>query len=318
MLPRTASDDEHLRHGPNCTYLGDGKRGIFSRVNENLRSPVAVRVSRPFTSDEDFLTHEAHTLSKNGMVLIGAPSKPVGVVLRFEVVLANGSVLMRGEGRVVAFKENVLRDQAGLTLRFTRLDPKSKALVDRAALIREARAKGEPTPPPSAAAHMSDLPPASVPESIPPKSSARGAGVSMPPPLSKSPGVSKGPPPLPAAMTLEQKARADSVVPPAISESPEEADPFPAAGPDVSFAPPPIPSYPADAAIPDFADRSEQDEPTKAEPIRRESAIPAPVPVHAPSVDLGNVDATPFLEKLRARAKALSANDVNDIVAKKS
>lgn len=292
-------------------------------MSENLRPPVAVRISRPFASDEDFLTHEAHTLSKTGMVLIGAPAKPVGVVLRFEVVLSNGSVLMRGEGRVVAFKENVLRDQPGLTLRFTRLDPKSKALVDRAALIREARAKGEPTPPPSATTHASDLPPASVPASMPPASSVLGRGVSAPPPMptqEAKPAASKRPPPLPQPMTLEQKARADSVVPPAMTEAPEEADPFPAAALEASFAPPPIPSYPVEARlsdVPDFGDHSGEDDPTRAEPIRRESLPPEAAPREARPVDLENIDATPLLERLRARAKSLSTDDVNTIVAKK-
>src|SRR5207253_1302593 len=65
-----------------------------------------------------------------------------GVVLRFEVLLASGAPLLRGEGRVVAYKMSAVGDEPGLTLRFTRLDARSKALVDRAAAIREARIKG--------------------------------------------------------------------------------------------------------------------------------------------------------------------------------
>ena len=48
---------------------------------------------------------------------------------------------MRGEGRVIGFRANALGDLPGLTLRFTRLDKRTKALVDKAALIRDARSR---------------------------------------------------------------------------------------------------------------------------------------------------------------------------------
>lgn len=306
------------------------KRGSVGAVTEGARTPVAVRITRPYSSEEDFLTHEAHTLSKAGMVLLGAPSKPVGVVLRFEVTLANGNVLMRGEGRVVAFKENVIRDIPGLTLKFTRLDPKSKAVVDRAAVVREARAKGEPTPPPSATATNEPAiktineapPPSSASPSRAPASSKR----SLPPPLPApfQPLPSRKPPPIPVAappeglppgMTVEAKARADSVVPPALDDAMPEADPFP--------APPPAPidaiaeaetARVSAAPLPDFSDRSEDAE-TKAEPIR--SNRPAAMNLsEAESTDV-EIDAAPFLEKLRARAKALSPDLVSELTQKK-
>jgi len=257
------------------------------------------------------------------MVLLGAPSKPVGVVLRFEVILANGTVLMRGEGRVVAFKENVIRDLPGLTLKFTRLDPKSKALVDRAAVVREARAKGEPTPPPSAVAEAPAInemaPPSSAAPSRAPASSKR----SMPPPLPApfQPLPSRKPPPLPVApppdglppgMTVEAKARADSVLPPPVEETLPEADPFP--------APPPAPIEATEevttargsvAPIPDFSDHSEVTD-TKVEPIRARPEADPPPPGDQPTLD-----AAPFLERLRARAKALSPDAVNELTQKK-
>ena len=106
-----------------------------------VRQPVAIRVTRPYSDEDEFLEREIDTLTRTSVTLIGAQSRPQGVILRFEVALSNGAPLMRGEGRVIAFKTNALGPLSGLTLRFTRLDKKTKALVDRAALIREERAR---------------------------------------------------------------------------------------------------------------------------------------------------------------------------------
>jgi hypothetical protein len=100
---------------------------------------VAIRITRPYTTEDEFLEQELETLSRTSVTLLGAQSRPQGVVLRFELVLSSGHVLMRGEGRVVAFRPNMHQGMGGLTLRFTRLDTRSKALVDTAATFRERR-----------------------------------------------------------------------------------------------------------------------------------------------------------------------------------
>lgn len=115
---------------------------------ENVRPPVAIRIVRPYPTEEEFLESELETVGKTSVILIGAHPRPTGVILRFEVTLATGHSVLRGEGRVLGHKESAFRGQPGLSLRFTRLDPKSKALVDRAAAIREARLAGESNPPP--------------------------------------------------------------------------------------------------------------------------------------------------------------------------
>ncbi|WP_394821103.1 hypothetical protein [Pendulispora albinea] len=132
-----------------------------------VRQPVAIRVTRPYSDEDEFLEHEIDTLTRTSVTLIGAQSRPQGVILRFEVMLASGMPLMRGEGRVIAFKPNALDHLPGLTLRFTRLDKKTKALVDRAALIREERARAaldasmtESVLPPPPAADPTPVPPA--------------------------------------------------------------------------------------------------------------------------------------------------------------
>jgi molecular chaperone DnaK len=123
-------------------------------VPEDLQPPVAIRITRPYATEEEFLEQELDTLSRTSVTLLGAQPRPLGVVLRFELVLSSGNVLMRGEGRVVGFRPNAHQGLGGLTLRFTRLDSRSKALVDRAAAVRERR---RPSATPTAGAPSTPL-----------------------------------------------------------------------------------------------------------------------------------------------------------------
>ncbi|MBX3263334.1 MAG: hypothetical protein KF782_26920 [Labilithrix sp.] len=170
---------------------------------ENTRPPVAVRIVRPYETEDAFLENELETVGKTSVILIGAHSRPTGVILRFEVTLASGATILRGEGRVLAHKESAFRGQPGLALRFTRLDPKSKALVDRAAAIREARLAGgvaaeAPPPAPSSASLPAQ---ASAPE--PRASEPAAPEPSAPPPQASEPSA---PPPAPAALHGSQSS----------------------------------------------------------------------------------------------------------------
>ena len=144
---------------------------------ENTRAPVAIRIVRPYETEAELFANELETLGKTSVVLIGAHPRPTGVILRFEVTLANGETVLRGEGRVLAHKENAFRGQPGLSLRFTRLDPKSKSVVDRATALRESRAGGEGAPsrpaPPIADSPVADALTAATP--APSAASARMA-----------------------------------------------------------------------------------------------------------------------------------------------
>ena len=147
---------------------------------EDPRPPVAIRITRPYTTEDEFLEQELETLSRTSVTLLGAQPRPQGVVLRFELVLSSGHVLMRGEGRVVGFRPNAHQGLGGLTLRFTRLDSRSKALVDKATSARERRRPSGNPPPP-----VSSPPPpliASVAKEAP-AAEAREVPVSTPEPL---------------------------------------------------------------------------------------------------------------------------------------
>ena len=119
--------------------------------------PVAVRVVRPYPSEDALLAAEAGAFTRTGVVLIGAPSRPNGVVLRFEIALADGTPVMRGEGRVVGHRPATAQDEAALMLRFTRLDVKSKSLLDRAVALRDERRALGPSSAPRSASSASSM-----------------------------------------------------------------------------------------------------------------------------------------------------------------
>ncbi|MBS2018996.1 MAG: hypothetical protein JST00_39380 [Deltaproteobacteria bacterium] len=192
---------------------------------ENPRPPVAIRIVRPYDTEDQLLENELETIGKTNVILIGAHPRPTGVILRFEVTLQSGATVLRGEGRVLAHKENAFRGQAGLSLRFTRLDPRSKAVVDRATAMREAKAPSRPPAAPMSDPAIADALTASTPEptaataAAPPAVTPKGAdsspsvaparGSVSPPaePPAESP-ASRLPPQPPAVIADEARARA--------------------------------------------------------------------------------------------------------------
>lgn len=194
-------------------------------MSDANRPPTAIRIVRPYQTEDEFLTNELETVGKTSVILIGAHPRPTGIILRFEVVLASGATVLRGEGRVLAHKESAFRGQPGLSLRFTRLDPKSKALVDRAAAMREARLAGEmpsirpwepsapnhpsveasdrSAPPPPAPAHEPVPVPISFPAPADPAlEAALTAATPEPPPPAVLPPIEETPTPPPLAHSI--------------------------------------------------------------------------------------------------------------------
>jgi hypothetical protein len=176
-------------------------------VAEDPRPPVAIRITRPYGTEDEFLEHELETLTRTSVTLLGAQARPQGVVLRFELMLSSGQAILRGEGRVVGFKPDVLHGLGGLTLRFTRLDSRSKALVDKAAVERERRrpSHAPPSSPPSAA-RSSDRP------------SQVGAKQEAPP-VAPPPSASVPPPSIPPA-SIEELISAELQSVPAMLAAP--------------------------------------------------------------------------------------------------
>lgn len=101
--------------------------------------PVGMRIPRPYATEQEFIRGDGLAIGRLGMILIGAPKRPPGITIRFEVVLEGGEPVFRGEGRVVAHRIHA-NGREGLEIRFTRLDSRSKALVEQVLKLRRSGA----------------------------------------------------------------------------------------------------------------------------------------------------------------------------------
>jgi hypothetical protein len=277
----------------------------IARVSDGRPPPqVAIRIVRPYDDEDEFLNAELETVGKTSVILIGAHPRPAGIILRFEVTLQSGATVLRGEGRVLAHKERAFRGQPGLSLRFTRLDPKSKALVDRAGSMREARLSGE----------APSMRPPSAP-SLPPVEPTPASVRSAPPPPAPAHEPVAVPIsfPAPADPALEAALTAATPEPPPYA--PIEETPTPArieTSMEHSLAPSP-PSI--DRAIAAAFEPPVSSTPVALGPISEPSISVAPTRDAAPqTVDAPN-DREGILARLRERAASLSRERVREILA---
>ncbi len=321
---------------------------MLPRVADEQKSPVAIRITRPYATEQEYLEREFDTLTRTSVILLGAQSRPQGVVLRFEIVLKNGDSMLRGEGRVVGFKEKAYAGEAGLSLRFTRLDARSKSLVDKAASLRDARVRAStslmgmpavvvpvPSPsvpevaesspaPSSSSVETSRKPPPSPIPSVPPPPSSRRA----PPPLPE--WARSQIPPAPPSSSAEDieiestqvDASFNRAEPPSIrfDESPVPPalpPPLPAAASrPSSMRPPPRPPTPPRAFVP-----------LAARPVSSRPPPPAPAAPRPPAAarkegaEARTVAPPPdrdaLLVRLRARARSLPEARVSEILTKR-
>ncbi|MEW5742959.1 MAG: TIGR02266 family protein [Myxococcota bacterium] len=135
---------------------------------------VPLRIRLPFSTESEFVDKYGVHLAPGGIFITTRSSKPEGTPLSLEVVLADGSRVMRGEGVVERVVVDEQPGKSGMLVRFTRIDAKTKALLD---LVTAARAGMIPEPP---------VAPASQPEPPPPP----------PKPAVPQPTTRKGKPPL--------------------------------------------------------------------------------------------------------------------------
>jgi molecular chaperone DnaK len=300
-------------------------------VVDDARVPVAIRITRPYTSADEFLQRELESLTRTTLSLPGAQPRPQGVVLRFEVTLAGGEPLLRGEGRVVAFRPLTPGQDSGLTLRFTRLDARSKALVDRAAAMREARAK--PSLRPSRPAPESVRKAPAAPDGTSPASPEHGQdvdGTSAPLPQHGQDAQPVAPPPeVPRPASSPPQALRPASSPPQVprpASSPPQV-PRPASSPPRrSAVPPPLPrrsASPGPLTLPE-ALAIQEVEPSSP-PISAKGAGRAPAsssrvsrPPASASRSLpiqSESRRAELLDRLRQRAKTLTPAAIESLLA---
>lgn len=261
---------------------------------------MAVRVIRPYSSEDEYLAKEGDSITKTTIELLGAHSRPTGIILRFEVTLQSGKTLIRGEGRVTQFNERGRDGQPSLSLRFTKLDPKSKALVDRAVQMRQPQGlPGAHHAATNALPGSGELPPAAPSSEGAEIAEAAEAGTPTPPPPARN-DTEAPPTPLVATPSAQDPGddRNDTTPPPTplvrrdtetlarISVTlPDDPDPE---GEAVTAAPPPATSN-TDVAparspgtIPPPTNRPSVLPPIVRAELRRMSDAPPPLPSQLP------------------------------------
>ncbi|HEY8208753.1 MAG TPA: Hsp70 family protein [Myxococcaceae bacterium] len=222
--------------------------------------PIPLRIKLPYGSEAEFVERYGSNVARGGIFVATKSLKPEGSVIGFEFVLANGERLLRGEAVVVKAQVDEGGQRAGMTLRFTRLDAASKALIDRVVEQRsgpapQAEGKAAPPPAPTAPTPAPTRPPGLV---------SRARPTAAPAPVEAKPPPPPADPPKPSAPTVQAEA-----------PKPVEAKPASPAEPPTSAVqaealPPPEP--PAPATPPPSVARPER-EPVL---IRPEDIAPAP------------------------------------------
>ncbi|EPX58795.1 hypothetical protein D187_003510 [Cystobacter fuscus DSM 2262] len=189
---------------------------------------LPLRIRLPYATEEEFIVRYGAYVARGGLFLATRAPKTEGTRLLFELVLADGGRLLRGEGVVV--KSQADGPRAGMTVRFVRLDVHSKALIDR---VMDRKGQGPATAKPPFAP---DFP---TPEEAPAAPAAPA-----PPPAETT---RKGRPVI-SAEALRRQAERMPI--PGSSRTPSRegiptvapvsAEPLPAPEPPVSFAPEPL------------------------------------------------------------------------------
>lgn len=292
---------------------------LMARVSppEKTSASVAFRLKRPYGSEDELVAGDGHGIRKSGMMLFGAAPRPVGMIVRFEIALRDGTPLFRGEGKVIAHHPSPDPGQPGaLQVKFTRLDPRGKALVDQAIARNEGRPPTSTRSPLSMPPPSRDSGPASIapPYSIipsPPESFSLDIGVTVVDPAEATPAPAAisfrsgalaipAPPRLPDAGLLGR--RDDTEIPPDTSETDlsntRVADTVGAAVPEAA----PTPVVPITAllgSLPDDPPPTVQDHTLPLELSRPKTLIPSvdlDIPVH---IDIDADDPTLALPPAR-------------------
>ena len=104
-----------------------------------MAEPVHVKVTRPYSSAEDYIAGDAWTVDRRDMLLVGQGPLEPKTVLRFEVLLESGERVIRGEGEALVHQPAIDGRPGGLRVLFRRFDSQSKALLRRALVARAAQ-----------------------------------------------------------------------------------------------------------------------------------------------------------------------------------
>ncbi len=114
---------------------------------------VPLRIRLPFATEEEFIEKYGQHVARGGIFIATKGAKPEGTLVSFDLILTDGTKLMRGEGSVQKVTTDEQPGRSGMLVRFERVDARTKALIDQIIALRAGVAKTEaPSIPPSPSA----------------------------------------------------------------------------------------------------------------------------------------------------------------------
>jgi molecular chaperone DnaK len=167
-------------------------------------SAANMRITLKYPDVKAFVEKFATNVSRGGIFIASRTPKSVGTAVRFELLLSDGkSRVLRGEGMVAWVREFDPRQPNrphGMGIKFSKLDPESRKVVDRILAFKQERGVKEDSaviPLPTAAARSEDsvvTPPPAPPPTAPEVESIPKAETTAPTPVAEGSAPRRLPP----------------------------------------------------------------------------------------------------------------------------
>jgi hypothetical protein len=135
-----------------------------------VADPVVLRIQRPYATEQDYIVAEAWTIEDKSIVLVDQHDLPKDTLVRFEVILEDGSKPIRAEGKVSRHVPPTGDRPGGLKVRFRRFDAATKRFIERAVAERQSQRRSR-RPPPAAPLVLDEEPIPSQPAPSQPEAS---------------------------------------------------------------------------------------------------------------------------------------------------
>jgi uncharacterized protein (TIGR02266 family) len=144
-------------------------------ANENEKT-VSIRAKLKFADVASFIERYAPNVSTAGLFLKTPSPKPVGTRVKFELLISDGSAVMRGLGQVAWVRETEAEQRAqGMGIKFVKLDDASAVILKRIVDFKRSaggampRSRYSEVPPPFAPVEVDVEEPAAVSAPAPAK-----------------------------------------------------------------------------------------------------------------------------------------------------
>ena len=99
-------------------------------TRKDKRAPISLKVRFKSATLDEFIEQYSQDISRGGIFIKSKTPMSVGTLLKFEFQLKDESRLIHGVGRVVWRREAGGDEPPGMGIKFIKMDPESRSLVD--------------------------------------------------------------------------------------------------------------------------------------------------------------------------------------------